>query len=104
MHKSTLIGIFLAVLELVRHRHVRVEQNALFGEIWLVIEENCTEPLDFADADNYEYTGAKDERRQRAGNKWFTVYSLSVYSSQVVLTLSFCVLRLCLSSFAGHRL
>src|SRR3972149_2509908 len=37
MHKSTLIGIFLAVLELVRHRHVRVDQNALFGEIWLLL-------------------------------------------------------------------
>ena len=61
MHKSTLIGIFLAVLELVRHRHVRVDQNALFGEIWLLIDENCTEPLDFSDADNYEYMGSKDE-------------------------------------------
>ena len=54
MHKSTSIGIFLAVLELVRHRRVRVDQNALFGEIWLLIEESCTEPLDFSDADNYE--------------------------------------------------
>jgi len=60
MHKSTLIGIFLAVLELVRHRHVRVDQNVLFGEIWLLIEENCTEPLDFSDADNYEYTESKN--------------------------------------------
>lgn len=54
MHKSTLIGIFLAVLELVRHCRVHVDQNALFGEIWLKIEENCHEPLDFSDADNYE--------------------------------------------------
>ena len=38
MHKSTLVGIFLAVLELVRHHHVRVEQNALFGEIWILPE------------------------------------------------------------------
>ncbi|MGD0515936.1 MAG: segregation/condensation protein A [Thermoguttaceae bacterium] len=57
MHKSTLIGIFLAVLELVRHRRVRVEQNALFGEIWLLIKEDCQEPLDFSDADNYENVG-----------------------------------------------
>jgi segregation and condensation protein A len=54
MHKSSLIGIFLAVLELVRHHFVRVEQNSLFGEIWLVIEENAKMPLDFSDADNYE--------------------------------------------------
>jgi len=36
MHKSTLIGIFLAVLELVRHKQVFLEQNQLFGEIWLL--------------------------------------------------------------------
>jgi segregation and condensation protein A len=60
MHKSTLIGIFLAVLELVRHHHIRVEQNALFGEIWLAIEENCQTPLDFSDADNYEYVKDRD--------------------------------------------
>jgi segregation and condensation protein A len=64
MHKSRLIGMFLAVLELVRHRHVRVDQNALFGEVWLVIEENCTQPLDFSDADNYENVGAKAENAE----------------------------------------
>ncbi len=36
MHKSTLISIFLAVLELVRHKQVILEQNQLFGEIWLL--------------------------------------------------------------------
>jgi len=36
MHRSTMIGIFLATLELVRHCRVRVEQNDLFGEIWLL--------------------------------------------------------------------
>ncbi len=55
MHKSTLIGIFLAVLELVRHRRVRVEQNALFGEIWILPNLECTAPLDLADVDEYEY-------------------------------------------------
>ncbi len=60
MHKSTLVGIFLAVLELVRHRHVRVEQNALFGEIWLLIAENSQGPLDFSEADNYENAGTGD--------------------------------------------
>lgn len=35
MHKTTLVGIFLASLELVRNYHVRVEQYQLFGEIWL---------------------------------------------------------------------
>ena len=36
MHNSTMIGIFLAMLELVRHHRVRVEQNEVFGEIWLL--------------------------------------------------------------------
>ncbi|MGW8257662.1 MAG: segregation and condensation protein A [Thermoguttaceae bacterium] len=55
MHKSTLIGIFLAVLELVRHRHVRVDQNTLFAEIWLVLAKKSDEPVDFSNADNYEH-------------------------------------------------
>ena len=36
LHKSVLIGMFLAVLELVRHHRVRAEQNDLFGEIWIL--------------------------------------------------------------------
>lgn len=35
-HKSTLIGLFLALLELVRHHDVRAEQNENFGEIWVL--------------------------------------------------------------------
>ena len=35
VHKSTVAGMFLAVLELVRHHHARATQSALFGEIWL---------------------------------------------------------------------
>ena len=44
VHKSTLVGMFLAVLELVRHQHARAAQPELFGEIWL-------EPGDEAAAD-----------------------------------------------------
>lgn len=33
MHKSTLVGMFLALLELIRHYGVRAEQERLFGEI-----------------------------------------------------------------------
>ena len=45
LHKSTLVGIFLAVLELVRHRHVRVEQNDLFGEIWILPGPDAAAPV-----------------------------------------------------------
>jgi segregation and condensation protein A len=53
MHRSTMIGIFLAVLELVRHQQVRVEQNQLFGEVWILPNLECTEPLDLSDVDDY---------------------------------------------------
>jgi len=36
MHKSAIVGVFLAVLELARHHGVRTEQQELHGEIWLV--------------------------------------------------------------------
>jgi len=36
MHKSALIGVFLAVLELVRHHSVRTEQPDPLGEIWVM--------------------------------------------------------------------
>jgi segregation and condensation protein A len=38
MHKSTLIGMFLAILELVRHHGMHAEQSDAFGEIWLARE------------------------------------------------------------------
>ena len=47
-HKSTLIGIFLAMLELVRHEYACVHQETLFGEIELSYRQGC-KTLDFAD-------------------------------------------------------
>jgi segregation and condensation protein A len=38
MTKAQMIGIFLAVLELIRHHHVQVEQPELFGEIWISVK------------------------------------------------------------------
>jgi len=35
MHKSSIVGIILAVLELVRHHAVYVEQREDFGDIWI---------------------------------------------------------------------
>ena len=36
MTRSQMVGIFLALLELIRHHQVEVEQEDLFGEIWIV--------------------------------------------------------------------
>ncbi|MBN1589408.1 MAG: segregation/condensation protein A [Pirellulales bacterium] len=57
MHKSTLVGIFLAVLELVNYKHLLVEQNELFGEIWLLPRTDGATPLDLSAVDNYDHTG-----------------------------------------------
>jgi segregation and condensation protein A len=35
MHRSTMVGLFLALLELIRHGQAHVEQTALFGDIWI---------------------------------------------------------------------
>jgi segregation and condensation protein A len=59
MHRSTMVGIFLAVLELVNHHHVRVQQNDLFGEIWILPDLACSEPLDFSSIDNYDHSAAR---------------------------------------------
>ncbi|MBI1899769.1 MAG: segregation/condensation protein A [Planctomycetia bacterium] len=52
MHKSTLVSIFLAVMELVRSRGAIAEQDRLFGEIWLRPGPGAA--LDLSQADNYE--------------------------------------------------
>jgi segregation and condensation protein A len=57
MHRSALVGIFLAVLELVNNQQVRLEQNNLFGEIWILPNLECTDPLDLSNVDNYEHSG-----------------------------------------------
>jgi segregation and condensation protein A len=59
IHKSALVGMFLAVLELVRHQHARAAQSQLFGEIWL---EPGDEPLpsDLKTVADYDH-GSSDE-------------------------------------------
>ena len=39
MHRSRMVGLFLALLELIRHRRAAVEQQELFGEIWVMRAE-----------------------------------------------------------------
>jgi segregation and condensation protein A len=53
-HKSRLVGIFLAALELVRHQRARAEQSEIFGEVWLIPGAEAAKPLDFSAVDNYE--------------------------------------------------
>lgn len=65
MHKSALIGMFLSILELVRHHSVRAEQNDVHGEIWILPGDNFNQSLELSDVDNYGGTPTPDEE---AGN------------------------------------
>ena len=48
MHRSTLVGIFLASMELVRHHHALCEQDDRFGEIVITADPNGR-PLEIDD-------------------------------------------------------
>lgn len=52
-HKSALIGIFLAVLELVRHHSVRTEQGDGHGEIWILPDSQFNSGPDWSNVDEY---------------------------------------------------
>lgn len=54
VHKTTLVGMFLAVLELVRHQHACAAQQQLFGEIWLEPGEQPL-PAELAVVNDYEH-------------------------------------------------
>jgi segregation and condensation protein A len=53
-NRSTLVGLFMATLELVRYHGVQLEQDDLFQEIWILPGQTPTKPLDLSTADNYE--------------------------------------------------
>lgn len=61
IHKSGMIGIFLAILELARHHNVRAEQDSIHGEIWVMPSANFRETLALEDVDTYEHKGASDD-------------------------------------------
>jgi segregation and condensation protein A len=53
MHKSAMIGVFLAILELVRHHCVQTEQREPHGEIHVLPTAKLPEKLSLEDVDNY---------------------------------------------------
>jgi len=60
MHKSAMIGVFLAVLELVRHHSVVTEQPAPHGEIWILPGENFHADVSLAEVDSYDRSAPPD--------------------------------------------
>jgi Uncharacterized conserved protein len=61
MHKSAIIGVFLAILELVRHHSVVAEQPDPHGEIWIVPGNGFDPTREIAAADDYENRRPADE-------------------------------------------
>lgn len=59
-HKSTLVGMFLAVLELVRHHTVHAQQDDVFSEIWLLPGSHWAEELDLSTIDVSQRPAAVD--------------------------------------------
>ena len=55
MHKSTLIGVFLGILELVRHHNVVTEQPVIHGEIYILPGEQFDPHLNLDNVDNYDH-------------------------------------------------
>ena len=53
MHKSAMIGVFLAVLELTRHHNVRAEQPDIYSEIVILRADEFSSSLDMSGADEY---------------------------------------------------
>ena len=65
MRKSDLIGVFLAVLELVRHQQVTAEQQHAHGEIWVRPSDRYAETLQSLRIDRYDVTPV-DEAQEDA--------------------------------------
>ena len=57
-----MIGIFLAVLELIRHHSIQCEQEELFGEMWLLPVEKMGADLDLTSIDAYDHSGPDSSR------------------------------------------
>ncbi len=59
MHKSAMVGVFLAVLELSRHHNVLTQQSDLHSEIVIVPGEGFESELQISDVDDYNPHGGK---------------------------------------------
>lgn len=61
MHKSAMIGVFLAILELVRHHRIRTEQQGMHGEIWVLPGDSFEAAIDLSQVDDYGSSPGEDE-------------------------------------------
>lgn len=68
-HRSTIISMVLAILELTRHHNVRAEQNDLFGEIWIFPGEHMSPSLNLTQIETYEHPQQDDEGEVSEGER-----------------------------------
>jgi segregation and condensation protein A len=61
MHKSAIVGVFLAILELARHHGVRTEQPDLHGEIWIVPGEEFKDAAEISGQQASEFESGERE-------------------------------------------
>ncbi|MFK7768351.1 MAG: ScpA family protein [Mariniblastus sp.] len=59
MHKSAMVGMFLAILELTRHHNVVAHQSDLHSEIMIVPNDGFQEDLDVSNIDDYNPHGTQ---------------------------------------------
>jgi segregation and condensation protein A len=64
MHKSALVGVFLAILELCRHHSVVCEQATEHGEILIRPGDNFRADVEFGEVDDYEHKQQPDPQEQ----------------------------------------
>jgi segregation and condensation protein A len=61
MHKSAMIGVFLAVLELIRHHRVHAEQDESQSDISISAGDDFSEEIDLSNIENY---GKQEDQQQ----------------------------------------
>lgn len=66
MHKSSIVGVFLAVLELIRHHAVEARQDEVHGDILLVRGESFRQAISAEAIDSYGSTSAPPDAPQPA--------------------------------------
>lgn len=69
MHKSALIGVFLAMLELVRHHSVSTEQSRNHGEIWISRGSQFETEWDKTLIDNYSAADSPTSGSPTSGSR-----------------------------------
>jgi segregation and condensation protein A len=68
MHKSAMIGVFLAILELVRHHNVYAEQHEPHGEIWIMPGEAFDATIEIIHGQSHEQSGPHTHDALRAAS------------------------------------